>query len=47
MCNHVCIAKLIPWHLLTENVQNSLPIEMKIHLSTITVKLKNFTENEM
>ncbi|XP_012143170.1 jumonji C domain-containing protein 5 isoform X4 [Megachile rotundata] len=47
MCNHVFIAKLIPWDLLMENIQNSLPIEMKIHLSTVTVKLKNFTENKI
>lgn len=40
------IAKIIPWDLV-ENSQNYLPIEMKIHLSTIIIKLKCFTENKM
>ncbi|XP_034174793.2 bifunctional peptidase and arginyl-hydroxylase JMJD5 [Osmia lignaria lignaria] len=47
MCSCPFIAKLIPWDLLMENVQNYLPIEMKVHLSTITIKLKNFIENKI
>lgn len=47
MCNCTIIAKLIPWNLFDENMQNFLPIEMKKHLVTININLKLFIENKM
>ncbi|XP_061930024.1 bifunctional peptidase and arginyl-hydroxylase JMJD5-like isoform X1 [Apis cerana] len=47
MCNCTIIAKLIPWNLFDENMQNFLPIEMKKHLVTININLKLFIENKI
>ncbi|CAK9820558.1 Bifunctional peptidase and arginyl-hydroxylase JMJD5 [Anthophora plagiata] len=47
MCNNTIIEKLVPWNLLTENIQNYLPIEMKIHLTTLTISLKSFITNKI
>lgn len=47
MCNCTIIAKLIPWNLFDENIQNCLPVEMKKHLATINISLKLSLTNKM
>ncbi|XP_076628937.1 bifunctional peptidase and arginyl-hydroxylase JMJD5 [Colletes latitarsis] len=46
MHNHMLVTKLIPWDLI-ENSQNCLPVEMKIHLTAMVIRLKSFNENKM
>lgn len=47
MSNCTIIANFISWNLLTENIENYLPIEMKIHLSSVESNLKTSIENKM
>ncbi|XP_017796883.1 PREDICTED: lysine-specific demethylase 8-like [Habropoda laboriosa] len=41
MCNYPIIERLIPWNLLKKNMQDYLPVEMKMHLTTLTIRLKS------
>ncbi|XP_076763459.1 bifunctional peptidase and arginyl-hydroxylase JMJD5 [Xylocopa sonorina] len=47
MCDYLITAKLVPWDLIAEAIQNCLPIEMKIHLTTLETKLKTYIENKI
>ena len=47
MPNCTIIANSIPWSLLGENVQNYIPIEMKIHLTSIKHNLETSVEDKM
>lgn len=47
MSNCTIIANFISWNLLAENIENYLPIEMKIHLSLVESNLKTSIEHKM
>ncbi|KOX74949.1 Ankyrin-2 [Melipona quadrifasciata] len=47
MSNCTIIANSIPWSLLGENVQNYVPVEMKIHLTSIKRNLETSIEDKI
>lgn len=47
MYDNTIVAKLVPWNVLAENVQNCIPVEMRVHLTAIVTRLKGFFENKM